>query len=246
MDRVDYDRAWAFAVFSQQDSGCVSYGIEVAGRRLFVKTATTPAAHESLGRAILFHHSVRHPVIVAPIDVVDTPDRRQLIYPWHDGVVLNHATVNGSDRSGLDRFHHQHSSDILGAIDAILDAHETVAAAGFVSVDLYDGCFLYDFDCRTMRLIDLDEYRPGPFIVEGDRLPGSTRYMAPEELVHGATIDDRTTVFHLGRTASQLLGERNLSGAQREVVGAATRTDPVTRHRSVAAMAAAWRSVASA
>src|SRR3546814_8179039 len=37
MGRVDYDRAGAFAVFDRQDSGCVSYGIEVAGRRLFVK-----------------------------------------------------------------------------------------------------------------------------------------------------------------------------------------------------------------
>lgn len=246
MERVGYDGAGAFAVFDQQDSGCVSFGIEVAGRRLFVKTATTSAAHESLGRAIHFHHAVRHPAIVAPVDVVDTADCRQLIYPWHDGVVLNHATVNGSDRSGLDRFHHQHPSDILGAIDAILDAHEAVAEAGFVSVDLYDGCFLYDFDCRTMRLIDLDEYRPGPFIVEGDRLPGSTRYMAPEELVHGARVDERTSVFHLGRTASQLLGERNLSDAQREVIETATRSDPATRHSSVAAMAAAWRSVASA
>src|SRR3546814_7978221 len=208
--------------------------------------ATTPAAHESLGRAIPFHHSVRHPVIVAPIDVVDTPDRRQLIYPWHDGVVLNHATVDGSDRCGLDRFHQQYSSDILSAIDAILDAHEAVAAAGFVSVDLYDGCFLYDFDCRTMRLIDLDEYRPGPFTVESDRLPGSTPYMAPEELVHGARVAERTTVFHIGRTAAQLLTDPNPSSAPSAVAYPPTGIDPATRYPTVAAMAAAWRSVAPA
>src|SRR3546814_8233733 len=81
-----------------------------------------------------------------------------------------------------------------------------------------------------MRLIDLDEYRPGPFTVESDRLPGSTRYMAPEELVHGARVDERTTVFHLGRTAAQLLTDPNLSSAQSDVVEAATGIDPATRY----------------
>ena len=72
-----------------------------------------------------------------------------------------------------------------------------MAAAGFVSVDLYDGCFLYDFDRHEMRLIDLDEYRPAPFVVDAERLPGSRRYMAPEEFQRGVTIDERTMAFHL-------------------------------------------------
>ncbi len=239
---MDVDATRAFAVFDQQDSGCISYGIDAAGRRLFVKTATTPTAQRSLERAIRFHRSVRHPSIVAPIEVVDTAEQRQLVYPWHDGVVLNHATVHGSDRSGLNRFHRLGRAEMLDAIDAVLDAHEAIAAAGFVSVDLYDGCFLYDFDAKTMRLIDLDEYRPSPFTVDGDRLPGSTRYMAPEEFVHGAMIDEHTTVFHLGRTAGHLLGASNLSGAQKNVIEAATRFESDRRYPDVETMATAWRS----
>jgi hypothetical protein len=34
----------AFAFFDQQDSGCLPYGVERAGRRWFVKTATEPRA----------------------------------------------------------------------------------------------------------------------------------------------------------------------------------------------------------
>ena len=68
--------------------------------------------------------------------------------------------------------------------------------------------------------------------------------MAPEEFVQGGTIDERTTVFHLGRTAGQLLGEPNLSAGRRDVIETATRTDPTDRYPSVARMAAAWRSVA--
>lgn len=235
------DSTSAFAVFDEQDSGCISYGVETAGGRVFVKTATTSAAHESLGRAIRFHGAVRHPSIVAPIGVADTEDERQLIYPWHDGIVLNHATVRGSDRAGLDRFHNLDAAEILAAIGAIFDAHVAVASAGFVSVDLYDGCFLYDFAAKTMRLIDLDEYRPGPFIVNDERLPGSTRYMAPEEFVRGAVIDERTTVFHLGRTAHHLLGAENLTSPQRQVIETATHAERHRRHPHVEMMVLEWR-----
>jgi len=55
------------------------------------------------------------------------------------------------------------------AVTAILDAHRAIAAAGFVVVDLSDGSFLWDRATTTMRLIDLDEYRPGPFTVPGER-----------------------------------------------------------------------------
>src|SRR3546814_10938396 len=94
-----------------------------------------------------------------------------------------------------------------------------------------------------MRLIDLDEYRPGPFTVESDRLPGSTPYMAPEELVHGARVDERTTVFHLGRTAAQLTTDPNLYSTQRNFVASATVLNPATPYPTDAAKPAAWGSL---
>lgn len=230
----------AFAVFDQQDSGCVSYGIELDDQRVFIKVAVTDAAHESLGRAIAFHEAVRHPAIVRPIDVVDTRERRQLVYPWVDRAVLNHATTAGSNRSGLERFVARDPDEIRAAIEAILEAHLTIAARGFVSVDFYDGCFLYDFDHSRMHLIDLDEYRPGPFAVSAERLPGSTRYMAPEELTRGATIDERTTVFHLGRMIAELLGPTGLSTSELDVARRATHVHPEQRFPDVEHMTSAW------
>jgi serine/threonine-protein kinase len=96
-------------------------------------------------------------------------------------------------------------------------------------------------------LCDLDEYRPGPFTVEGERLPGSTRYMAPEEHRRGARIDERTTVYNLGRAIRLLLDagddERAWRGtpAQLAVVARATCEDPAGRYPAVAALADAWR-----
>ncbi|SCF44502.1 serine/threonine protein kinase [Micromonospora purpureochromogenes] len=231
----------AFAIFDAQDSGCVSYGVEASGRRWFVKTATTAWSRRSLLRAARFHAAVRHPAIVRPEHVLDGPT---LVYPWHDGSVLNHATTHGSDRSALHRFQQLPLRDVEAAIDTILDAHLAVTATGYVAVDLYDGCFLYDFHARRLRLIDLDEYRPGPFTLDTDRLPGSRRYMAPEEFVRGAVIDQRTTVYTLGRTIHHLLdsphgwrGSRN----QQQVAVRATTTTPADRYPDVVALAAAWR-----
>ncbi|MEH1168993.1 serine/threonine protein kinase [Micromonospora sp. CPCC 205539] len=244
----DLPLASAFTVFNDQDSGCLSYGVEHAGRRWLVKKATTAQARHSLIRATHVHAAVQHPAIVRPERILDSLDGPVLVYPWHDGSVLNHATTQGSNRTALTRFQQLPLSDVEAAITTILDAHETVAAAGHVAVDLYDGCFLYDFDARQMWLIDLDEYRRGPFILDADRLPGSRRYMAPEEFVRGAVIDQQTTVYTLGRTIWHLLdsstGWRGTT-AQARLATHATHPTPGDRHPDVRALVDAWRATLS-
>ena len=241
---LDLDLSRVFVVFSEQDSGCVSYGIEQDGRRLFVKTASARSARSSLRSVIGFHRVVSHPAIVRSIDAGDDHELTWVVYPWRDGRVLNAATVHGSDRSALDEFQHLPIDEVTAALNTIIDAHVAIAAAGYVAVDLYDGCFLYDFDARAMWLIDLDEYRRGAFRVEDDRLPGSTRYMAPEEFRRGDLIDVRTTVFNLGRAITFLLGDRDGwrgSAAQFEVAARATASKPDDRFPNVAALSEAWR-----
>ncbi|HEY5889433.1 MAG TPA: serine/threonine protein kinase [Acidimicrobiia bacterium] len=166
-----------------------------------------------------------------------------LVYPWVEGKVLNLSTKSGSDKSGLRRFQEIPISDAVTALTRILDAHLSVVDAGFVAVDLYDGCFLYDFDTKSMCLIDLDEYRPGPFTLTEDRLPGSTRYMVPEEFVRGSMIDRRTTVFNLGRTLEILLDSSNGwrgSDEQARVAVRATAADPAERFDSVQQLVEDW------
>jgi hypothetical protein len=231
----------AFAVFDHQDSGCLSYGVESDGRRWFVKRARTAAGRASLLRALDLHAAVRHDAIVRPVQVLDGP---VLVYPWYDGTVLNAATLAGTNRSALYRFQALPVPEVLDALDTVLDAHLAVASAGFVPIDLYDGCFLYDFDHHVMRLIDLDEYRPGPFVLDTERLPGSRAYMAPEEFVRGSTIDVRTGVHDLGRVLFQLLdapaGWRG-RGDQADVIARATAPDPADRFPYAPALVTAWR-----
>lgn len=244
---MELDLSSPFASYEEQDSACLSYGIEADGARWHVKIATTADAEASLRSAIRLHGAVRHPAIIAPVQVIEQP-RLTLVAPWIDGITLNQSTVRGSDRSGLRRFQAEPLDVVLAALDRILDAHLAVARAGFVAVDLYDGCFHFDLARSTMYLIDLDEYRPGPFTVEEDRLPGATSYMAPEEWQRGATIDSRTTVFNLGRTLQHLLdgpdGWRGAPG-QRRVVEQATTPTPTERPTSVDELVAGWRRATS-
>ena len=76
---------------------------------------------------------------------------------------------------------------------------------------------------------------------------GSSRFMAPEEFERGARIDERTTVFTMGRTAAVLLSDGTLerrpfrgSNALYEVVRRACYEDPGKRYDSMAAFFAAW------
>ena len=242
-----------FQAFRLQDSGCVSLGVEVGGERFFVKTARSRMAAESLARAVRFHDAVRHPAIVPLRHRLIAEDRLTLVYPWAEGEVLYPATVPRTSKrsdpgSPMHRFRHLPVERAGAAVDRIIDAHLAVEDAGFVAVDFYDGCILYDFGTHTLTLCDLDEYRPGPFTVTSDRLPGSTRYMAPEEWRRGATIDCRTTVFNLGRAARLLLDGGDVeadwrgSRAQLDVIAKATDPDPDRRYTSVRELADAWRS----
>ncbi|MFI5046466.1 MAG: serine/threonine protein kinase [Acidimicrobiia bacterium] len=248
-----------FMSLHMQDSRCHAYGVEAAGQRWFLKGSLEARAVPSLERAVAVHRRVAHPSIIPLEHVVRTPGGLVLVYPWIDGEVL-YGVPNGgvAARRGRgsphERFRALSLAEVLVAFDALLDAHVAIAGAGFVAVDLYDGCFIYDFVARRMWICDLDEYRPGPFVVEGERLPGSTRFMAPEEWVEGATIDERTTVFNLGRTGLVLLDEGpdapvevgdsfRGTGAMADVLIHATQLDPEDRHESVAELADAWARV---
>ena len=178
----------------------------------------------------------------------DVPGGRAVVYPWVPGEVLNDplgpgGRAHAASDSALNRFRGRPVGSIERVLDTVIDAHVTVAEQGFVAVDFYDGCLMYDAANEQVRLVDLDEYRPAPYVLESDRQYGSRRFMAPEEFVRGATIDERTTVYTLGRTARVLLGDAGHwrgSAASEQVVDRATADDPAARFDSVDVFAAAW------
>lgn len=249
-----------FAVFDSrtQDSGNVSYGVEAGGRRWFVKTAGDPAAKAFLSqpeRVALLRNAERlardfsHPALPALLAVGDSAWGPMLIYDWAEGELLHAPAERRADPATAHRrFRRLPAPEIAAAIDAIIGAHVGLCGRGWVACDFYDGSMMYDFTARRPTLFDLDSYSQGPFVNEMGRLFGSDRFMAPEEFEKGALIDERTTVFNLGRAAAEFLGDGTLERerfrgtvAQHAAMAHACRADRGERFPSVAELAAAWR-----
>lgn len=222
-----------FADFDDDESGCIAHGVEVDGARYFVKHPVSPLGLATQERAIAVHAAVRHPTLVPLRHRVEGDRGPILVYPWVDAVRLR----------GADLMARLETTEVLAAIEAVIEAHVAIERAGFVSIDLYDGNLLYG---DRIHLIDVDEYRPTPYLRRDDRFLGSKRFMAPEEQVTGATLDSRTMVFQLGRLAAVLLDPPqgvSLSRTPylRALVARATDPEPSRRFQTAAALLKAWR-----
>jgi serine/threonine protein kinase len=255
-----------FAEFGErtQDSGNVSYGVEVDGSRYFVKTAGDPddprpvldhpARVALLRNAVRLSESCRHPLLPRLYRVIESPCGPLLVYQWLEGELLGVPRARRDDpESAFQRFRSLPASTIRKCLDAVFDLHDELARVGWIAVDFYDGCLLYDFASGRLGVVDLDMYRDGPFRNARGRMFGSTRFMAPEEFELGARIDGRTNVFVLGRTALVFLSDGTLdpgafreSAARFEVVAKACDPAPARRFGSVGLFCRAWHAATTA
>src|SRR5262249_1680789 len=149
-------------------------------------------------------------------------------------------------------FRHLPIERIVAVLDTVVDVHDLLGRGGEVACDFYDGCLIYNFVIHRLSIVDLDNYCPGPFRNEMGRMFGSTRFMAPEEFVKCAVIDQRTSVFTLGRTVLVLLGDGTMSraafrgpGGLWSVAVRACEPEPDRRHGSLAEFCAEWRTARS-
>jgi serine/threonine protein kinase, bacterial len=247
-----------FRAFRRQDSGCISYGVDTGEQRWFVKYSQELGGIESLQRARKIYSTVRHPALPQIHNSFEIPHGLALVLDWLPGENLyDYTAARGltarQDPSGPHaRFRALPVRQILAALDTIYDAHLAIAESGFIAVDFYDGCILYDFQQARTHLCDLDEYRTGPFTNAAERLPGSRRFMAPEEFHRGARIDQATNVFTLARAALELLGDGSASlqswrgsPAMLDVLARATQPEREGRCQSVADFVEGWRRAVS-
>ena len=249
-----------FAVFDEhtQDSGNISYGVQTIQGRYFVKTAGYPddpnpfLKHSErvslLRNAVQIRQSCNHPTLPPLHRVIESPNGPLLVYQWVDGeLIRTDAAMRDDPRSTFQRFRQLPPHEITRALDLIYELHHQLAQLGWIAVDFYDGCMIYNFDRQELHIVDLDHYCKAPFINEMGRMFGSSRFMAPEEFERGTRIDERTTVFTMGRTAAVLLSDGTLerrpfrgSDALYEVVRHACHDDRGKRYESMAAFFAAW------
>jgi serine/threonine-protein kinase len=247
-----------FARFAadRQGSGNVSYGVQAADARYFVKTAGDPADTSPYldfdGRVALLRNaaklaSVVHPLLPTLHAVIESPCGPLLVYDWRDGEHL--GTERNETSSAHQRFRALPVEEIVAALNALYDLHADLDAAGWVAGDFYDGSLLYDFERRQLTVLDLDSYQHGPYRNTMGRMFGARRFMAPEEFSLGAPIDTRTTAYVLARAGLIFLSDASLdraafrgSDAQYAVLQEAT----TTRYPTYPAFHQAWQSATGA
>lgn len=249
-----------FSVFDAQvqDSGNISYGVQVGQQRFFVKTAGDPhdtrpfLPHEErvalLENAVRLRRSCSHNSLPRLHNVIESAHGPLLVYSWVDGELLHAGSATRQDsQSAMQRFRRLPLPEIMKALDLVFELQYELAQAGWIAVDFYDGCLIYDFASQEMHVVDLDMYRESPFVNEMGRMFGSSRYMAPEEFERGASIDERTNVFTMGRTAANLLSDGTLdrsafrgSDAHYDTVLKACSDERRMRYASVGDFYAAW------
>ena len=266
-DPADYvaRQAAILATFDRsQDSGNVSWLVDTGDQRLFIKTAGpdappapgAPAPYfDQSGRVALLRNaielarSVSHPNLARLLNVLESPAGPVLVYAAAAGESVGVARAQRSDPgSAYQRFGRLPTEPLLCVFDQLVDVHAVLAEHGWVAVDLYDGCLIVDIATARLTVVDLDTYRRGPSTNDMGRMFGSSRFMAPEEFERGARIDQRTTVFTLGRLIwhfgtrlSERAEEFCGSPALAAVVQSAVQPEPNERPPTVAAFADAWR-----
>lgn len=252
-----------FTVFDQQDSGNISFGVEQAGEKRFVKFAGARTmeyegdpqhAVAKLMEAASLYKELNHPVLVELIDHYEVDSGYVAIFRWFDGECLHShwaypppAKYTDPD-SPFYRFKHLSIENRLQSLNRIFDFHVFVEEKGYVAIDFYDGSLLYDFVNGETKICDIDYYEKKPFYNQMGRLWGSSRFMSSEEFELGAEIDCRTNVYTMGATAFVLLGgelDRTLerwdaSEALYKVARKATSQDRHERYSSVKEFYEAW------
>ncbi len=238
----------AGAIFRDQfpgDSGNQLFGVQCDTGRFLVKCSGKPRHIEAFKRVQQLYLRVQHPALPPLRNAFAAGDGYALVFDWLEAEHYGHDAVRA-------RFAALDLAEKLSAYEAVLDLHVALEQAGYVAEDLYDGSLLYDFAARRVYFCDFDEYHVGAFVLERERTLGSTRFTAPEEFVRGATIDERTTVYNLGRLAAVMLGDKAGSpegfcgtADMAAVVTRATCTDPQDRYACVRDLAAAWREAAN-
>jgi len=240
-----------FVVFDKQDSGNLCFGVQSADKKLFLKVAGAPTVRgsgtgeEAVARMksiVEIYEDLAHPKLTKLISHKPIIGGYLLVFEWFDGTPI------GKLYDTLKRFLSLPAPEKLDIYYDILRFHQFVNEKGYIAIDFYDACIIYNFDARQVMLCDIEFYRKKPAINDMGRMWGSTRYMSPEEFELGAEIDERSNVFCMGAAAFCLFGGEmdrsyekwKLSESLFRVAAKATSTRKEDRYSSIGEYINAW------
>jgi len=243
----------AFKVFDDQDSGNICFGMADGENKYFVKFAGAQAARanvsaeeavERMKSTVPIYRDLAHPVLTRFIGAEEIGGGFAMAFEWTDAECMGRQYPLSRERFM------QMPLDIrLRVFDEILGFHAWVSRQGYVAVDFYDGCIMYDFNTGRTILCDIELYAKTPYNNPIGRMWGSSRFMSPEEFELGAAIDEITNVYTMGATAFALFGDERdrsvekwkLSKKLYDVAKKAVSDDRNRRQRSIRQLIDEWK-----
>lgn len=192
--------------------GAAGFGRTVAIKRLHPWLVADPNFADMLVNEARLAARIRHPNVVATLDVVSEQDELFIVMDYVLGEPLSRL-VRLAAKAGERVPRPIALATIVGALQGVHAAHEATAEDGTpleivhrdlspqnVVVDVHGLARVLDFGIAKARG-RIQETRPS-------QLKGKVRYMAPEQ-VHGAT-SRRSDIFSMGIVLWQLLAGRRL------------------------------------
>ncbi|WP_046212415.1 protein kinase family protein [Paenibacillus wulumuqiensis] len=205
-----------FAVFDKQDSGYICFGVQNHYKKLFVKVAgaatvfsniSADIAITRLQSTVSIYQDLSYPTLIEIIEHKEIRGGYLTVFEWFEGDCM------GRQYDDFEKFLELPVEKKFDVYHEILLFHIHANQKGYIALDFYDGCIMYDFASGETRICDIEFYAKRPVTNTMGRMWGSSRYMSPEEFQLGEEIDERSNVFLMGATAFQLFGggkERNL------------------------------------
>ena len=242
-----------FKIFDEQDSGNICFGVQNPDGKFFVKFAGAPTEQANVSQSeaiarmkatVPIYRDLAHPVLANLISVEEIGGGYAMLFHWTDADCMGKLYPQSREK-----FLQMPTSTRLQVLDDILDFHAHVARQGYVAIDFYDGCIMYDFDTGKTILCDIELYEKMPYVNRMGRMYGSGRFMSPEEFELGAAIDEITNVYTMGATAFEFFGDNrdrcfekwSLSRELFDVAKRATSDDRGQRQQTIAEFIAQWK-----
>ncbi len=243
-----------FAVFDRQDSGYICFGVQNDQGKLFIKVAgavtllsqiSTATAIARLQATVSVYEDLRHPTLIGIIEHKEIQGGYVTVFEWFAGECM------GRQYDSFEKFMALPLEKKFDMYDNIVHFHIHVNERGYIAVDFYDGCIMYDFASGETRICDIEFYANRPVMNTMGQMWGSSRYMSPEEYELGEEIDERSNVFLMGATAFQLFGggkERNIDAWQAgeqlfQIALKAVSVRKEDRYQSISEYFEAWNEV---
>ncbi len=202
-----------FRILDQLPSGNLCFGVEGPYGRLFIKYAGAQTlnyggrpedAVKWLMHGADLYRRHFHASLIPMLTCGPVPGGYVTVFPWQDTLPLR--SMPPTDRV-LSRLRKAPLVHKLRMLDGIFDLHAVLSLDGLVAVDFTDEHVFIDFEEGRALVCDIDQYRSLPAFNTRGRMPGSPRFLAPEEYGMGEELKEDTTVYKLGAMAFEFFGD---------------------------------------